>query len=242
MIRRIFVPVLLTPLFALAIAPTVRSQAAPDISGFTVADVNHERAIEDQFRALPKPEHIREYNHTISADPHNAGSPNSKKVAEYILSKFKAFGLNASIEEFEALMPYPTERVLEMTAPDALHGAAEGAGQSPRIRTPATPDAAPDLTTPTRPTATSRRRSCTSTTASPTTTTRLAQARRGRQGHDRHRALRRRWRGIKPKVAYEHGAVGCLIYSDPNDDGYYRGRRVSRRARSARRTACSAAA
>ncbi len=28
------------------------------------------------------------------------------------------------------------------------------------------------------------------------------------------------WRGLKPKLAYEHGAVGCLIYSDPRDDGY----------------------
>ena len=31
------------------------------------------------------------------------------------------------------------------------------------------------------------------------------------------------WRGIKPKVAAEHGAVGCLIYSDPSDDGYFGG-------------------
>src|SRR5438093_10169136 len=31
------------------------------------------------------------------------------------------------------------------------------------------------------------------------------------------------WRGIKPKVAAEHGAIGCIIYSDPRDDGYYQG-------------------
>ena len=31
------------------------------------------------------------------------------------------------------------------------------------------------------------------------------------------------WRGIKPKVAAEHGAIGCLIYSDPRDDGYFQG-------------------
>jgi len=31
------------------------------------------------------------------------------------------------------------------------------------------------------------------------------------------------WRGTKPKVAQEHGAVGCLIYSDPRDDGYFQG-------------------
>jgi len=33
----------------------------------------------------------------------------------------------------------------------------------------------------------------------------------------------RSWRGVKPKVAAEHGAVGCIIYSDPGDDGYRRG-------------------
>ena len=49
------------------------------------------------------------------------------------------------------------------------------------------------------------------------------------------------WRGIKPKVAAEHGAVGCLIYSDPRDDGYSRAT-FSRRARCVRQTACSAAA
>jgi N-acetylated-alpha-linked acidic dipeptidase len=31
------------------------------------------------------------------------------------------------------------------------------------------------------------------------------------------------WRGIKPKVAAEHGAIGCLIYSDPHEDGYFMG-------------------
>ena len=35
------------------------------------------------------------------------------------------------------------------------------------------------------------------------------------------------WRGIKPKVAAEHGAVGCIIYSDPRDDGYFNGETLS---------------
>ena len=49
------------------------------------------------------------------------------------------------------------------------------------------------------------------------------------------------WRGIKPKVAAEHGAVGCLIYSDPRDDGYFEGQCFPM-ARSVHKTACSAAA
>ena len=54
---------------------------------------------------------------TISEEPHHAGSANSRKVAEYILAKFKEFELDARIEEFEALMPYPKERVVEMIQP-----------------------------------------------------------------------------------------------------------------------------
>ena len=50
------------------------------------------------------------------------------------------------------------------------------------------------------------------------------------------------WRGIKPKVAAEHGAVGCLIYSDPRDDGYFGGDVFPEGPDAARRTACSAAA
>ena len=42
------------------------------------------------------------------------------------------------------------------------------------------------------------------------------------------------WRGIKPKVAAEHGAVGCLIYSDPQRRWVRRRRRVSRRVRCGR--------
>ena len=54
----------------------------------------------------------------ISENPHHAGSPGSRKVAEYVLSQFKSWGLNASIEQFEALMPYPTERVVELVGPE----------------------------------------------------------------------------------------------------------------------------
>ena len=52
----------------------------------------------------------------------------------------------------------------------------------------------------------------------------------------------RSWRGTKPKVAQENGAVGCLIYSDPREDGFFQSDVVSRRAPCVRPTACSAAA
>ena len=84
---------------------------------------------------MPKPENLREYMRVISAEPHHAGSPGSRKVADYVLAQFKSWGLNASIETFEALMPYPTERVVELVAPErhvlTLAGAAGGRG--PRL-------------------------------------------------------------------------------------------------------------
>ena len=63
----------------------------------------------------------------ITEEPHHAGSPGSRKVAEYILGKFKSWGLDASIEPAEALLPYPVERTLELVAPERFVAELEGA-------------------------------------------------------------------------------------------------------------------
>ena len=54
----------------------------------------------------------------MSAKPHHAGSPGSKAVADYATAILKEWGLDAKQETFEALLPYPTVRMLEMTAPN----------------------------------------------------------------------------------------------------------------------------
>src|SRR5256885_8688976 len=97
---------------------TAGSQQLPGIRGFTSAHAVDERQREKALQALPSPENLREYMKAISAEPHHAGSAGSRKVAEYVLAKFKSWGLNASLEQFEALMPYPTERVLELVEPN----------------------------------------------------------------------------------------------------------------------------
>src|SRR5271169_2297892 len=98
-------------------ATSLLAQDAPAIRGFSAQHVSAEREIEKKFKAVPQPDRLREYMKTISEEPHHAGSPNSKKVAEYILAQFKSWGLDAHLEEFEALMPYPKERVVELIAP-----------------------------------------------------------------------------------------------------------------------------
>src|SRR5262249_19784511 len=75
----------------------------------------HER--EERITGIASPERIKIHMERMSANPHHAGSPGGKAVAEYALAQLKEWGLDARIEEFDALLPYPTSRSLEMTAP-----------------------------------------------------------------------------------------------------------------------------
>jgi N-acetylated-alpha-linked acidic dipeptidase len=207
---------------SLLASPSADSQTSPhDILGFTAGSATAQRKSEEMFRAIPKPENLREYMEAISAEPHHAGSPGSRRVAEYILSKFRSWGLNAEIEEFEALMPYPTERFVEMVAPERYEA---------KLKEPAVAedrDSADEGQLPT----------FNAYSADGDVTADLVYVNYGiPEDYDQLEKLGvdvkgkiviarygRSWRGIKPKVAWEHGAVGCLIYSDPRDDGYFEG-------------------
>ena len=219
----------------------VRTQTPAPIRGFIGASAAAEREAEETFRAVPKPDNLREYMRTISAEPHHAGSPASRKVADYVLAKFKSWGLDAKIEEFEALMPYPTERVVELVGPEhytpKLAGAAGRRG--PRLR---------------RTPASSRRFNAYSADGDvtaelvyvnygiPEDYEQLAKLEHRRQGQDRHRALR-------PQLA-RHQAEGGLRARRGRLHHLLRsarrrllpGRRVSRRAHTGPSRACSAAA
>ncbi len=211
--------VLLLGLF-LAVSPSAQSQPS-SIRGFTSAHAEAERQAEERFRAIPKPENLREYMQLISESPHHAGSPGSKKVAEYVLSQFKSWGLNASIEQFEALMPYPTERVVELVGPEHYTAKLKeppvdvdkdstDEGQLPTFNAySADGDVTADLVYVNY--------------GVPDDYEQLAKLGVDVKGKIAIARYGKSWRGIKPKVAYEHGAVGCIIYSDPQDDGYFQG-------------------
>ena len=110
----------LTLAAVLLVPPVIHSQPPLGIRGFTAASADGERTLERQFRATPSPDRLREYMRAITEEPHHAGSPGSRKVAEYILDKFKSWGLDASIEPAEALLPYPVERTLELVGPERV--------------------------------------------------------------------------------------------------------------------------
>ncbi len=210
-------PVLIAITFALSIAQP-HAQNRP-IRGFPDDAVAAQRQREEQFRKVPDSARLKEYMEAMAGDSHVAGQPSSKRVADYALAKFKSFGLNASIEEYEAMMPWPLETTVELVAPEKL---------ALRIKEPVLPED-PDSgdQTPLY-NAYSGDGDVTGEVVyvnygMPADFERLKQMNISVKGKIVLARYGAGWRGIKPKVALENGAIGCLIYSDPRDDGYFQG-------------------
>ncbi len=196
-------------------------EAQAPIRGYPRDQWQPERQTETNVRSIPEPSRIRQYIQTMSSEPHNAGSPRSKEVAEYILGLLKEWGLETRMETFDALLPYPTERRLEMTAPSKYVA---------RLAEPAIPEDPDSSDQNQLPTYNAYSGSGTVTGpvvyvnyGVPEDYETLSEL--GIDVKDKIVLARygRGWRGTKPKVAAEHGAIGCLIYSDPRDDGYFQG-------------------
>ncbi len=197
------------------------SGQAPTLRGFTDDGAARQRQREEQFRKMPDAARLKEYMAAMAAEPHVAGQPASRRVAEYALEKFKSWGLNASIETFEALMPWPTERIVQLTAPTSQPLSL----QEPVIA--ADPDSGDKESTPTF-NAYSADGDATAEVVyvnygMPADFEKLDELGISVKGKIVIARYGAGWRGIKPKVAWEHGAVGCLIYSDPRDDGFFQG-------------------
>jgi N-acetylated-alpha-linked acidic dipeptidase len=189
------------------------------LQGFSPENSGTERQWEEKFRALPSPDNQREYMRRLSARPHHVGSPYDQNNAEWILSKFKEWGWDAHIETFEVLFPTPKERLVEMIEP--THFTAKL--QEPAVAVDPTSNQQDEQLPP------YNAYSIDGDVTAPLVFVnyglpkdyeeldRLGVSVKGaivitKYGNS--------WRGIKPKVAAEHGAIGCLIYSEPADDGY----------------------
>lgn len=207
-------------LIVLASAPApAQAPDAPSLLGFSAASAANERALEKRFQGIPDPARMRANMQLLSARPHHVGSPYDKQNAEWILAQYKQFGWDAHIETFQVLFPTPKLRLLEMPgftaklAEPAVAGDPTSAQQGEQLPTynAYSPDG--DITAPVV------------YVNYGVVEDYEELARHGvsvkgaiviaRYGHS--------WRGIKPKLAAEHGAIGCIIYSDPADDGYAAG-------------------
>lgn len=206
--------------FVLLIAASPASREV-DLSGFTAEETAPQLDWEAKYRALPQPDNLREYMRFITEEPHIAGAPGSKRVAEYVLGKFRSWGLEAWIEEHEALMPMPTERVLELIEPESFKAklaepaidedkdSADVGEIAPFNAYAADGDVTGQLVYVNY--------------GIPEDYERLEEMGVDVTGKIVIARYGRSWRGIKAKLAQQHGAIGCLIYSDPWDDGYRRG-------------------
>jgi N-acetylated-alpha-linked acidic dipeptidase len=193
----------------------------PSFRGYSDANARTEMEWENKMRSVPKPELLREYMKHLSAEPHHVGSAYDKQNAEWIRDKFKSWGIDAKLEEFDVLFPTPTERVLEMIEPSRIRAVLK----EPAI--PEDPDSNDANQLPTY-NAYSIDGDVTGPVVYanygvPADYDELAKLGIDVKGKIVITRYGGSWRGIKPKVAAEHGAIGCLIYSDPKDDGYYQG-------------------
>jgi N-acetylated-alpha-linked acidic dipeptidase len=212
-------------LAVLSLAPIGRHVAAdePPLYGYSAESSRTERQWEEKLRAIPSPENLRAYMERLSAHPHHVGSPYDKQNADWIASKFKEFGLDTHIEQFDVLFPTPKERLVEL-----VDGGPKFAA---KLQEPALPQD-PTSNQQSEQLPTYNAYSIDGDVTAPLVYVnygvpedyeqleRLGVSVKGKIVIARYYHS---WRGIKPKVAAEHGAVGCLIYSDPHEDGFVQG-------------------
>ncbi len=191
------------------------------IGGFTDASAAKELQTEKAFDASLNAQRIGENLKELSAFPHNIGSPGSKAVAEKILQKYKSYGLDAHLEAYTVLYPTPKTRVLELTGPTQYTALLK----EPALAEDATSGQANQLPTYNAWSADGDVSGALVFVnyGLPDDYETLAKMGIDVKGKIVIAKYGRSWRGIKPKVAYEHGAIGCIIYSDPKDDGYTAG-------------------
>ena len=206
-------------LFALTAYAT---DAGQPLRGYTPQDSATEIHWEQTFRALPDRDQIRANMMRLSAYPHHVGSPYDKNNAEWLLAQLKSYGLDAQIEEFTALFPTPQSRLLELEGPQPYRAKL----QEPPIAV----DPTSDQQTQQLPTYNAYSRDGDVTAplvyvnyGRPEDYDVLARMGVSVKGAIVIARYGMSWRGIKPKVAAEHGAIGCIIYSDPHEDGYFQG-------------------
>jgi N-acetylated-alpha-linked acidic dipeptidase len=209
---------LIAPL-ALAVAAVPGTPGVADLQGFSARTAALQQRLEQRFDAALSAADLRAWMQQLSAAPNHVGSAHDKANAEFILQKFREWGWDASIEQFSVLYPTPREEIVELVAPGRFIATL----REPPVDGDATSAQVADELPPYNVYG-----------ADGDVTAELVYVNQGMPDDYKEldalgvsvkgRIVLARygggWRGLKPKLAYEHGAIGCLIYSDPRDDGY----------------------
>ena len=206
-------------------ACSVFAQTMPNdkvLMGFSAENSAKQKSLEAKFDSALKRENQREWMKRLSARPHAVGSAYGKENAEFMASLFKSWGYETQIEQFDVLFPTPKTRIVEMISPERftlklnepeLKEDATSNQQNEQLPTYNAYSIDGDVTAPL----------IYVNYGVPADYEELEKRGISVKGKIVIARYGGSWRGIKPKVAAERGAVGCIIYSDPRDDGYYQG-------------------
>ena len=187
--------------------------------GFTADSAARETALEGRFDAGLDPSQLRSWLERMSAEPNHVGSPHDRANAEFMLEQFRAWGWDARIEAFSVLYPTPKHVSLELEAPRHYRAVLvepplKGDRTSARTRAALPPyhvyGADGDV----------RGELVYVNYGMPDDYKELARRKVSVEGRIVIARYGGGWRGLKPKLAAMHGAIGCIVYSDPRDDGY----------------------
>ena len=213
---------------ALSVLLAIGVQAAsppafePPLLGFSAAGSRAELERERAFDDLISTPELRSWLERLAARPHHVGSEWGRANAEWMRDLFASWGYEARIETFDVLFPTPKLRSLEMVAPTPFSARLDEGSLAE--------DATSGQKTEQLPTYNIY-------SIDGDVEGELVYVNYGLPEDYEELALRGievrgklvlaryggSWRGIKPKVAAEHGAIGCLIFSDPAEDGYTQG-------------------
>ena len=178
-----------------------------------------EAALEKSFDASLRPTDLRDWMKLLAAEPNHVGSPHDKSNADWILAQFKSWGWDAHIETFEVLYPTPIDEKLELLGPKPFKATLQEPPIPGDSSSTAKDYALPayvayqgdgDVTAPL----------VYVNYGMPDDYKRLELLGVSVKGKIVIARYGAGWRGLKPKLAEDHGAIGCIIYSDPADDGY----------------------
>ena len=195
---------------------------AQTLMGFTPEASQEQHRIEAELDSLVRPSNLDEWMQYMTARPHHVGSPYDKKVVDYMAEKFRSWGYEVEVERFDVLFPTPKIRKLELLEPTTYTAMLQEPPVEGDPATEQTDEALPPYN---------------AFSIDGDVTAELVFVNYGipadyeeldKRGIDVAGKIvlakyQGSWRGIKPKVAAEHGAIGCILYSDPEDDGYYQG-------------------
>ena len=214
--NRVFLAVAAT--FLSALSGAAAAPGNPALFGFGPEASSGEQALEQRFDSQLDPVEMTGWLKSLSSQANQVGSPHNKANAEWVRDQLRKWGWNAEIEQFDVLSPTLEHHSLELTAPTHFRAALSEPPVAGDATSARTDGMAPYNTYG----------------GDGDVTGELVYANYGMD--DDYKDLARRsidvkgkvvivrygggWRGLKPKLAQEHGAAGCIIYSDPRDDGY----------------------